>query len=406
MGKKEEIRFPEGFLWGTSTSAYQVEGGIENDWSAWEMSDERKKELKKKDKQLYDYVCDRAVDSYHRYEEDFDLAKKLNTNSIRFGIEWARIEPRKGIWDVKAVNHYRKVLESARVKNLKIVLTIWHWTNPKWFAEEGGWANEKSHEYYLRYVELLIKEFGAYVDYWITLNEPMVHVVNGYLAKKFPPCKRNILKSFKVFNNLVKAHIGAYEKIHEHFPEASISITKLTNNFERAHKWNLLELIIEKSAHWYWNDRFLRKISKHIDFIGVDYYFHDRIVWYPPFRKNLNKETTDMGWEIYPQGIYNVLKYLKKYDKPIIVMENGLADSADSHRKDFIIDHLLAVYEAIEEGVDVKGYFHWSLLDNFEWAEGFSPKFGLYKVDRSTMERTARPSAEVYAKICADNGIV
>lgn len=405
MSEKEQIVFPEDFLWGTSTSAYQVEGGIQNDWTEWEMSQNRRRALKGKEEQLYNYVCDKASDSYNRYEEDFDLAKNMNNNAIRFGVEWSRIEPKKGVWNVEEINHYRDVLEAAKARGFKVVLTIWHWTNPQWITKENGWAGKDVTEHYSRYVDLLIRELGAYVDYWVTLNEPMVHVVNGYLTKKFPPSKRKPLESFKVFNNLVKAHNIAYKQIHDHFPRSKVSITKLTNNFERAHRFNLIEIFLEKVFHWYWNDRFLKKISKHIDYIGLDYYFHDRIVWHPPFRKNLNKETTDMGWEIYPKGIYNVLKYLSKYKKPIIILENGLADSVDRHRKDFIIDHLLYVHKAIEEGVDVKGYFHWSLIDNFEWAAGYKPKFGLHKVDRSTMERTPRPSAEVYGEICKNNGI-
>jgi beta-glucosidase len=405
MKEKAQIKFPEGFLWGTSTSAYQIEGGIENDWKVWEMSKKRRMDLVRHGEQLYNYVCDKASDSYNRYEEDFDLAKSMNNNSIRFGIEWARIEPKKGVWNVDEIEHYRKVLEAAKSRGLKVVLTLWHWTNPVWLAEEKGWAGKSAVECYSNYVDLVIKEFGVYVDYWVTLNEPMVHVVNGYLTKKFPPNKRKPIQAIKVFNNLVQAHNNAYDQIHDHFPEAKVSITKLTNNFERAHKWNLIEIVLEKIFHWYWNDRFLKKISKHLDYIGLDYYFHDRIVWYPPFKKNINKETTDMGWEIYPKGIYNVLKYLDKYKLPIIILENGLADSVDRHRRDFIIDHLLYVHKAIEEGVDVRGYFHWSLIDNFEWAAGFKPKFGLHKVDRSTMERIARPSAEEYAKICKDNGI-
>lgn len=405
MQEKEIVNFPEGFLWGTSTSAYQVEGDNNNDWTEWEMSKERRLDLKKREEQLFNFVCDKACDSYQRYESDFDLALDLNNNAIRFGIEWSRIEPKEDTWNVDAIEHYRKILIAAKKKGFKVVLTLWHWTNPTWIAAQGGWANDNTTKHFAEYTDLAIREFGSYVDYWVTLNEPMVHVANGYLTRKFPPNKRKIRESNKTFHNLVKAHNTAYNQIHKHFPDAQVSITALINNFERAHRFNLIEFIIEKVAHWFWNDRFLQKIKKHIDYLGLDYYFHDRIVWYPPFRKNLNKEVTDMGWEIYPKGIYNVLKYLAKYKKPIYILENGIADSVDRNRKNFIIDHLLMVHQAIEEGVDVRGYFHWSLLDNFEWADGYKPQFGLYKVNRITMERIARPSAEVYAEICKRNGI-
>jgi len=153
------------------------------------------------------------------------------------------------------------------------------------------------------------------------------------------------------------------------------------------------------------NTKFLNKINNHLDYIGFDYYFHHRVVWYPPFIKNKNKKTTDMGWEIYPEGIYHVLRYLAKFNKPILILENGLADKDDKYRAGFIKEHLYWIHKAIKDNVDVRGYFYWSLLDNFEWAGGYGPKFGLHEVDRKTFERTPRPSAKVYAKICTNNAV-
>ncbi|MBD3247996.1 family 1 glycosylhydrolase, partial [Candidatus Falkowbacteria bacterium] len=186
---------------------------------------------------------------------------------------------------------------------------------------------------------------------------------------------------------------------------ARVSITKLTNDFEPACRWNPIESFLAIIFNYFYNTLFLEKIEKELDYIGVDYYFHNRMVWHPPFIKNKNKKVNDLGWEIYPKGIYHALKSLKKFNKPIIVLENGLADAKDKHRKDFINDHLYYVHKAIEEGIDIKGYFHWSLLDNFEWAEGWAPKFGLFKVDRETFEREPRPSAKAYSKICKNNSL-
>ncbi len=401
----QKIEFPENFLWGTSTSAYQIEGGNKNDWSEWEVSPKRIAHLKKKNKNPENYVCGESCHSYFKYEEDFDLAKSLNTNAIRIGFEWSRIIPKKDLIDVKAIRHYKKVLDSAHARGLKTVVTLWHWTNPIWFTEEGGWVNKKSVDYFLHYVDLIIQELGGSVDYWVTLNEPMVHVANGYISGKFPPNKKlHLLKANKVLNNLAEAHQKSYEMIHKHFPKAEVSITALLNNFEQAHKWCFVEKIYTKIFHYLWNEQFLNKIKNHMDYIGLDYYFHDRIVFYPPFKKNKNKKTTDLDWEIYPQGIYNVLKFLKQYNKPIIIMENGLADKEDKYREQFIKDHLFFIYKAMQEGTNIKGYFHWSLLDNFEWAEGWNPKFGLFEVDRKTFERKARPSASVYTKICEEGG--
>jgi len=399
------LKFPKNFLWGTSTSAHQIEGGITNDWSQWEKSAKRVKEFTEQGKNPEDFISGQACDSYNRYEEDFDLAKKLNTGAIRFGIEWARIEPQTGNWDMSEIEHYKEVIAAAKKCGLKVVLTLWHWTNPTWIAYIGGWSNKKTVDYYKRYVKLVVSELGREVDYWVTLNEPMVHVFDGYVTGKFPPNKHNIFKARRVFNNLVKAHKKAYNIIHELQPKAQVSITKLVNYFEPARKWCPDEILIAKWLHYLWNYKFLSKIKKQLDYIGVDYYFHDRIVWYPPFKKNLNRQVTDMGWEIYPEGIYYVLKYLGKFKKPIFVMENGLADANDEKREKFIVEHLYYVHQAIKEGIKVRGYFYWSLLDNFEWAHGWEPKFGLCDVDRNSFKRTIRLSAKKYAEICQNNSL-
>lgn len=404
--KKEGLNFPENFLWGTSTSAYQVEGGIKNDWSEWEKSPTRINKLKKQGQNPKDYICGQACDFYHRFSEDFQrAAKELNNNAIRFGLEWARIEPGKNTWNIEAINHYRKMLTAAKEEGLETAITIWHWTNPIWVARAGGWANKNITRWFLRYLELVINEFGALIDWWVVLNEPMIHISNGYLTGKFPPNKRNPFLAIRVYRNLVETYRAAYHKIHQHFPRAQVGFTQIVNYFEPAHRWCPVEQALAKIAHWFWNHKFLSAVKNEMDYIGLDYYFHDRLVWYPPFRRNRNQLTTDMGWEIYSEGIYYVLKYLDKFKKPILVLENGLADERDQYRADFIRDHLRYIHKAINEGVDVRGYFYWSLLDNFEWAEGWGPKFGLYEVDRKTFARTPRPSVKVYGEICRENGI-
>ena len=379
------LKFPKNFLWGSSTSAYQVEGGIKNcDWSKV-------------------YPAGRACDHYNRYEEDFDLAKKLNQNAHRFSIEWSRVEPKQGKFDRKEIEHYRKVLLALKKRNIKSVVTLWHWTNPVWFVEMGGWTNKKAIDCFEHYTKIIVKEFGHLIDFWVTLNEPMVYIGKGYVNGNFPPFQRNIFKAKKVFNNLVKAHQKSYAIIHSQYPKARVSITKITNYFEPARKWCPLDIFIARLLHYFWNDYFLEKIKNEIDYIGLDYYHHNRMTFYPPFVKNLNEKVGDNGWEIYPKGIYYVLKYLSKFQKPIYILENGLADSKDKFRKQFIKDHLFWIYKTIQEGVDVKGYLHWTLLDNFEWDKGFKSKFGLVEIESKTMERKPRPSAYYYAQICKEN---
>ncbi len=387
------LEFPKNFLWGSATSAHQVEGNnIHNDW--WEA--EQTGKIKHK--------SDRACDHYNRYEQDFDLAKKLNQNAHRFSIEWSRIEPKQGEFDQKEIEHYRNILLALKKRNIKSVVTLWHWTNPVWFAEKGGWANKKSSVYFERYVKVIVKELGDLIDFWVTLNEPMVHICNGYLRGNFPPFQKNIFKARKAFNNLIKAHQKSYRIIHTKYPEAKVSIAQLTNYFEPARKWCPLEIFLAKLFRYIWNYWFLEKIKKEVDYIGVDYYFHHRMIFYPWFIKNLNETTSDLGWEIYPKGIYYILKELhQKYQKPIYILENGVADIEDKLRKNFIENHLFWIHKAIQEGADVRGYFYWSLMSNFEWGRGFKPRFGLIKINHQTMERKPRPSAFYYAQICKEN---
>ncbi len=410
------VNFPKNFLWGSSTSAYQVEGGITNDWSEWEKENAERLAREAKDywqdwqqekfPEMFNppnYICGEAVNSYNMVDEDIECIKKLNLNAYRFGIEWARLEPEKGKIDQKEISHYREFIKKLKQNNIEPVLTIWHWTNPLWVSKSGGWENKKNIQDFIRFSEVVVKELGDLVTYWVTLNEPMMHIGHGYLDGKFPPNhKKSFLRALKVFKNFVQAHKEIYKIIHKNNPKAQVSIAMTTGYFSSASGWNPIELLIVKLGHYFRNEWFLKKVGGYLDYIGMNYYHHDRIVWHPPFKKNLNKQVNDRGWEIYPEGIYHVLKSYKKFKKPILILENGTADADDDHRADFIKDHLYHVGRAIQEGVDVRGYFYWSLLDNFEWAEGFWPRFGLFRVDEN-FRRIPRSSCRVYADICKNN---
>lgn len=382
----KDLKFPQKFLWGSSTSAYQVEGGNNNDWSKW-------------------LDAGRACDHYHCYEQDFDLIKELGQNAHRFSLEWSRIEPEEGKFNHKEISHYREVLLALKKRNIKSVVTLWHFTNPLWFAQKGGWANKKAADYFKRYVKIVTENFGDLIDFWATLNEPTVFIGMGYLRGVWPPGKMNPFLTWRVFKNLVKAHKIAYKIIHKHYPRARVTLNHFVSYIEPARRWCPVEVFIAKVINYFGNSFLLNKVKNHLDFIGFDYYLHYRIVWYPPFVKNINKKTNDMDWEIYPKGIYFVLRYLARFKKPVYILENGLADADDSRRGAFIIDHLKWIHRAISEGIDVRGYFHWSLMDNFEWAEGFTPRFGLVEIDYKSLKRKIRPSALVYAKICKENAI-
>ena len=370
------LKFPENFYWGTSTSAYQVEGGIKNDWS----------------KIGGQYDAGQACDHYNRFEQDFDLAKAMNNNAHRFSIEWARIEPKPGEFDQKEIEHYRKVISALRERGLEPFVALNHYTLPTWFAKSGGWLCKENIKYFIRYAEFLVKSLPQ-VKFWITFNEPYLYSSFSFFEKRWPPFEKNFFKFLKVLNNLLDAHNKTYQIIHKDFPGKMVGMSEFVMFFS-----GFLSPI--KNIRYFY---FLNKIKNYQDFIGLNYYLHHSLF---EVLKLSHGEKTDMGWEICPEGIYHVLKDLKKYNRPIYITENGLADAKDEKRTKFIIEHLKWVHKAIEEGIDVRGYFHWSLLDNFEWDKGFEPRFGLIEIDyNNNLKRIPRPSSKIYAEICKNNGL-
>jgi beta-glucosidase len=382
------LTFPKGFLWGSSISSYQTEGGIDNcDWS-------------------YFFPAGKACDHYNRYEDDFDLVKRLNQNAFRFSLEWSRIEPKEGEFDQKEIDHYKKVLISLRERGIVPFVTLNHWTLPLWFVKKGGWLNPKSPDYFSEYVKRTIEELGRYSNFWITLNEPLVYTGNSYLKGEWPPQKKSFLKSILVTKRLIRAHNKSYSIIKNSDSDNQVSISK-HNIFFDPYKGRTFNGFLAGISDYLWNDYFLGKTKDCMDFIGLNYYFRRgiKLNWLKKEKKKKEEIITDLGWEVYPEGIYKVLKDASFFKKPIYITENGLADAEDKNRKKFIKDHLKWIHRAIEEGVDVRGYFHWSLMDNLEWDKGFWPRFGLVEIDYDTMARIPRPSAFYYADICKKNKI-
>jgi len=390
-----KYKFPQGFLWGTATSSHQIEGNNENNWSLWE----KKGNIKDKS------ISGRACNSWELYAEDIKLCKELNNNSYRFSIEWSRIEPKKGKFSKEALDHYQRIIKECKKNGIEPIVTLYHWTQPLWFSNLGGWTNKNSPLFFKKYTEQVARHLGNDVKFWCTINEPMIYAYNSYLKGKWTPQEKSFFKFKKVISNLIKAHKLAYFSLHDANGRCKVSIAK-NNQFFEPYIDNFVNKIAVKFIKNYWNHYFLRKIEDEIDYIGLNYYFHNLIFFSLKgyVTMNENKKINDMGWEIYPLGIYKVLKELKQYNKPIYILENGLADSKDENRQNFITEHLRYINRAIKEGIDVRGYFHWSLLDNFEWSEGYEPKFGLYKVNFKTFQRTARPSARIYSDICKNNG--
>lgn len=398
----KKLTFPKNFLWGSATSSHQVEGG--NKWNDWWVFEQGGKVANKD-------VSGKACDHYNRFEEDFALAKELGQNAHRFSIEWSRIEKEQGKWDMDEIEHYKKVLLSLKGKGFKTMVTLHHFTNPWWLSKIGGWENKKTPQFFAKYAQFIAQNLGQYVDFWVTINEPGAYISQGYSLGSWPPEKKSYLKAYKVFKNMVAAHKLVYVTIHQTNKDAKVGIAQNNNYWEPASLNSWLDRFVAKLSRYFASFWFLDKIKNHQDFVGLNYYFHDRIK-FNLFRvkdfcfevKNENRETSDLGWEIYPEGIYYTTKELwERYKKPIYITENGVADSKDKLRAEFILRHLNYIWKAIKEGVDCCGYFHWSLLDNFEWREGFSPRFGLIEVDYKTFKRKPRRSAYVYSKICKEN---
>jgi beta-glucosidase len=394
--------FPPQFFWGSATSAHQVEGGLNNDWSKWEKSEKRLADLKKKQQDPFDFISGAAANSYIENNADIKCLKELNCNSYRFSVDWSRIEPEEGKFSEEALEYYRDFIVKLRAHNIEPFVTLWHWPIPLWLSAKGGWENKEIVNYFKKFVEKTTTHLNTEVNFWVTLNEPMVYASQSYLVGEWPPQKKNPVSVYRVINNLVAAHKTAYDVLKKIDNNNQVGVAKHNMYFEAAP--GLINKILKGLADWWWNFRFLDKIKNHQDFIGLNYYFHNLINY--GFSKQFSYEKkSDLEWGLHPEGIKFVLGDLKKYNKPVYITENGLADHGDQHRAWYIKEILTNVHAAIEDGVAVKGYFHWSLIDNFEWAEGFKPRFGLYEVDFKTYERKARSSAEFYADICKNNRI-
>ena len=409
-------KFPEGFLWGAATSSHQVEGGTKNNWTQWEKdnadrlareaSGKWQKWQQDKFPEMFEpenYISGRACDHYNRYGEDFDLAKNGGHNAHRFSIEWSRIEPEEGKFDQKEIEHYRKVILALRERGIEPFVTLWHWAEPIWFDEKGGWTNKKSVEYFSRFVEKIVGEYKDLVKFWVVINEPNVSMGFGYLRGSQPPGRKGIINFITGFLNLLEAFKVASNVIKKIDMQAEIGVANSITHYDIKIFPGLYFVTIATVE--FFSRYFLRKALPHCTFIGCNYYSRHII---NSKKKNIPPETrNDLGWEIYAKGIYSILKSLKKYNLPIYITENGLADSEDEKRAEFIEDHLFWLHKAIVEGVDVRGYFHWSLLDNFEFVDmrGFWPRFGLIEIDYKALERKPRPSFYAYKKIIENNGL-
>jgi beta-glucosidase len=389
---KQILKFPDGFLWGAATASYQVEGGITNcDWAAAARSGRV-------------VPAGDAIDHYNRFEEDFDLAASLGHTCHRISIEWARIEPKEGQFDMKEIEHYKKVLHALHERNMIPFVTLWHFTLPEWFAERGGFAKRDNITFFVRYCEFVVSHLKNYCKNFATINEPMVYTTMGYLWGQWPPFDIfKIDKFFPVSWNLIRAHKLVYLNLKEKYKD-EVCISVIKNNMymhvSRNSRFNFIYHIIKQLGHYVWNEYMLRRMAKYTDAIDINYYFHTE------YGRKEKYIKSDMGWDLYPEGLYHVLKNVKKYKKDIRITEAGLADEKDIYREKYMKELIHSIYRAIEDGVPIKAFMYWSLLDNYEWSHGFTKKFGLIEVDYKTKKRIVRQSAYAYKKICETNALI
>ncbi len=421
-----EFVFPEGFLWGSATSAHQVEGNnIHSDWWAWEQAGRVKE------------PSGLACDHYRRFEQDLDLAVALGHNAHRFSVEWSRIEPAEGQWDGQALAHYVEVVRALRARHLEPLVSLHHFTTPQWLVAQGGWTHSKAVDCFAQFVRRVAGALGPSVRYWVTINEPMVYVRMHYLEGIGPPGGRDLTQALRVIEHLIRAHAAAYHVLHEvgsakGWP-AYVGVAKHLPVFVPHQRWWPTDRWITWLTDRIFNAAFLEALTEGrwavpgvatwtipearstLDFLGVNFYGRQFIRWIPTLNgwpgsscdlghhPREVPERTSFGWDVQPAAFYRTLTRWGRLGLPIIVTENGTWMENDARRWQFILGYLRAVARAIGDGARVIGYCYWSLLDNFEWADGFRPRFGLIGVDYATQQRRVRDSARKYAEICTSN---
>jgi len=421
-------KFPDDFLWGAATSSHQVEGdNTLNDWWEWEQAGNTEPSGK-------------ACDHYNRFKEDFRIAKDLGHNAHRLSLEWSRLEKEEGVWDASEWDHYKAIIDELKSLEIEPILTLNHFTLPSWLSHKGGWQNKDIIRLFSRFAIKAVKELGEKVQYWIPINEPYIAAFLSYFKGEWPPCEKNFDSALLAAKNMLEAHVEAYSLMHEAARSSSsimkpkIGVAKAVTAFHPCSKYSLSDRVVTHLRNMFYNHSFIDSAlkgktdlfpfvkgkelpsSKALDFIGLNYYFRQFVHHEKPFKKHPIGEICDyghhnigkinnMGWEMYPRGLYEVVRSFSRYRLPIMITENGTSVDDDNMRKNFIKGHLTQLLKAINEGSPVIGYLHWSLMDNFEWAHGYKQKFGLVEVDFNTQKRTVRESARYYSSIITSGTI-
>jgi beta-glucosidase len=407
------------FLWGAATSSYQIEGAVDNDWTRWEAAGRLHARHER---------CAEATGHRSRWRSDFDLLPTIGANAYRYSVEWSRIEPRLGWFDDRALALEVERAEHLRRLGIEPVVTLLHYTHPAWFWEDGGWTNPASVETFRKFAAVIADALGGCIRWWTVLNEPIVFVLGGFIAGWIPPGLTRFAAAAAALENVLRAHASAAAVLRER-GATGVGIAHNMMEFAPARPDNTLDRKLAAAGDRLYNLALLEamesgKMSWGIpgegrtefsipdfpsanDFVGVNYYsrVHLRFRVLPGavadflYRDVEGRGLTDTGWEIHPEGFDRMLRRAESIGRPVLVTENGIATRDDARRRDFLREHYLVLAHRVRAGSPIRGYFHWSLLDNFEWLDGFAPRFGLYEVDYTTRDRRRRPSADLFASL-------
>ena len=415
--------FPRGFLWGTATAAHQVEGNnTNNQWWKWEEDGHT------------DGKSGLACDWWGgRWREDFDRAAESGQNAHRFSVEWSRIQPTPDQWDEEALEKYRAMLRGLKERNMTALVSLHHFSDPIWVYEKGGWENPEIVAWFEKFVRKTVDALKEYNTLWCTINEPNVYALSGYANGAFPPGVNDLKRAIQVEAAMLRAHAAAYRAIHQIQPEGRVGYALHYRPMVPKHTWSPLDMLMRNIRYEGINMAFPSGISTGVlkspvgnvsvpeakgtqDYLGINYYSVDTISFNLANSKELFTHTgfpekSDFSDTKFlaniPEGFYDTLKWaVRTYPNlPIIVTENGTEDADDHMRPRYLAQHVHQMWRAVNFNWPIKGYFHWSLVDNFEWERGWTQRFGLWGLDVETQKRIRRPSVDLYAEICKENGL-
>ncbi len=420
------VPFPPGFQWGVSTSAHQFEGGnVHNQWHEWEA----RGRIRSGDK------CGIACNWWYEAEEDLDRAQHLGLNAMRLSLEWSRLEPKPGRWDKAAARRYREIFKAVRARGMRVFTSLHHFTHPTWFEYKGAFTSKDGPRVFNYFAERVVTEFGDLCTDWVTFNEPNVYAAFGYMFGEFPPGRTNDLQAgMAALIGTHRAHALAYDTIHRlqsdagvgiavnyvvfRAASASLSDRMLARIYDAAFNRSTLSLVKTGSMPGTMSvlaGRVPEAIGK-IDFVGLNIYNRLHVRWpkgqdktggifVPPEAPQGDHGVELPYGEAFPDGVFQAVETYSQLKKPMYILENGVPDRTDRIRPWVIVRTLQNVAELIQRGYDIRGYFHWSLVDNFEWNEGWKLRFGLFEVDQRTQQRTPRLSARLYRDIVTQNAI-